>query len=1189
MHSPLFTVPAFLDQTTSVEALLDDGCNTYAVIEEQAAKAAGLLRFRLNRPVNAASYSDQLAGVIREAAMIKILDVGGGKSRRVFAYIVPKIVGEHQLILGRPWRIAEDAIVDSSKETLHIRKTGVTIRNQELAKARQELDAKQISAVAFQFLIKRTKRKRKAEAFAISIADIDKALQGKSQGDLKKLPSWIQDFRKLFDRKEAETLPPNRLGIDHQITLEASNGAQPILPASRLYGMSREMLLVLRKTLTELLSKGFIRVSSSSAAAPVLFVKKPGGGLRFCVDYRALNAITRKDRYPLPLIQETLSKISKAQWFTKLDIIAAFNRIRMAPGHEHLTAFTTRYGLFEWLVTPFGLAGAPSTFQRYVNKVIEPFMDIASAYVDDILIFSEGGPRKHQEHVRQVLRALQAAGLQLDIEKCEFAAQSTKYLGFIIDAGKGYRMDPEKVQAILKWERPTSAKGARGFLGFANFYRDFIQDFSKIVQPIHKAINRKERFQFDNQAISAFQYLKQMFTRAPALANYDPEKETVVDCDASGYVTGGVLMQYDTKGMLRPVAFYSKKMTPAECNYPIHDKELLAIVRALQKWKTELKPLGRFLVRTDHKNLRYFARNQPLNERQARWAAELSEYTFHIEYVKGSENVLADALSRRDQDMPKDATDDRLKERVARILDPSQFINSASIAPVTAEVQSDETSLEQWNQAAEVDEVYQEILQAVRSQERSLPTHLRHLKLSITDFTENEGRLRWRDRLWVPDSEPLRTALMQEAHDSALAGHPGSNQLKGMISRKYFWPGQSKDIARFVQNCNSCGRNTVWRSRKQGLLRPLPIPDRIWSEISMDYITDLPETKDGNKHVLVVVDRLLKHPLWIPMKDLEGETLARALITHYIGHHALPTSITSDRGAQFVQGVWGNLCKILGIKQRLSTAYHPETDGSTERMNQVLEEYLRHFGSYYQDDWDQWLPIGQIAIAARDSASTGISPFFITHGYHPNLGTSIKLPEPPSTKGSARNSPVQAAEAIIRKIQDCVQFAQVAMASAQERQRQAADKNRDPAPRYQPGDRVWLDMRNIRFDPSRKRKLCEQHRQFTVIEAIGPNATRLNTPTGMHNVVNNSLLRHAANSPFPSQQQVDTQPQPIIVDEHEEYELQEILKERSRRVRGRGPPQRQYLCRWKGYADPTWEPEEYVKDTQALENFEAIR
>jgi hypothetical protein len=229
--------------------------------------------------------------------------------------------------------------------------------------------------------------------------------------------------------------------------------------------MSREMLLVLRKTLTELLEKGFIRVSNSPAAAPILFVKKPSGGLRFCVDYRALNAISRKDRYPLPLIRETLSQISRAKWFTKLDVIAAFNKIRIAPGYEWLTAFNTRFGLFEWLVTPFGLAGAPSTFQRFINMTLQEFQDFVSAYVDDILIFTDGSREEHEQKVAKVLQRLEEAGLHLDIDKCEFSVRSTKYLGFIISAEEGIKMDPDKVKAILEWERPGSVKGIRSFGG----------------------------------------------------------------------------------------------------------------------------------------------------------------------------------------------------------------------------------------------------------------------------------------------------------------------------------------------------------------------------------------------------------------------------------------------------------------------------------------------------------------------------------------------------------------------------------------------------------------------------------------------------------------------------------------------------------------------------------------------------
>jgi hypothetical protein len=213
--------------------------------------------------------------------------------------------------------------------------------------------------------------------------------------------------------------------------------------------MSRDELLVLRTTLTDLLDKGFIRVSNSLAAAPVLFVKKPGGGLRFCIDYCSLNQITRKDRYPLPLIYETLRTIGQAKWYTKLDVAAAFYRIRIAEGDEWMIAFRTRYRLYEWIVTPFGLANALSTFQRYINWVLRDYLDnFCSVYIDDILIYSEGSKSYHQDLVRKVLQRLRDAGLQIDINKCEFKVKSTKYLGFIIEAGQGVRIDPEKVRAI---------------------------------------------------------------------------------------------------------------------------------------------------------------------------------------------------------------------------------------------------------------------------------------------------------------------------------------------------------------------------------------------------------------------------------------------------------------------------------------------------------------------------------------------------------------------------------------------------------------------------------------------------------------------------------------------------------------------------------------------------------------------
>jgi hypothetical protein len=322
--------------------------------------------------------------------------------------------------------------------------------------------------------------------------------------------------------------------------------------------MSEDELLVLRKFLQENLDKGFIRASTSLAASPVLFARKPGGGLRFCVDYRGLNAITIKNRYPLPLIRETLAQLSQAKYFTKLDVVAAFNRIRIKAGQEWMTAFNTRYGLFESLVMPFGLSNAPATFQAYINETLRPFLDIfCTAYIDDVLVYSND-LATHKLHVQSVLQALQDAGLQLDVKKCEFDQTEVKYLGMIIST-EGVRMDPDKVDAIVNWEAPINVKDVQAFLGFSNFYRRFIRGFSRIVRPLVSLTKKDAKFNWTATCQEAFQTLKSLFTSAPILRHFDPSKETIVECDASDFVSSGILSQYDSDGTLHPVAFMSKK------------------------------------------------------------------------------------------------------------------------------------------------------------------------------------------------------------------------------------------------------------------------------------------------------------------------------------------------------------------------------------------------------------------------------------------------------------------------------------------------------------------------------------------------------------------------------------------------------------------------------------------------------
>ena len=344
--------------------------------------------------------------------------------------------------------------------------------------------------------------------------------------------------------------------------------------------MSKDQLLVLRKTLTELLDNGFIRVSNSPAAAPIIFVKKPGGGLRFCIDYRRLNEISRKDSYPIPRIDETLRTIVAAKYISKVDVIFAFHRIRVKDSDEWKMAFNTHFGLYEWLVIPFGLTGVPATFQRYINWVLRDELDICcSAYIDDVVIYNDT-QKEHRSAMLRIIRKLADAGLQLDFDKSEFEGGIIKYLGYLIETGRGLQADLGKLEAIRKWELPTKVRGVRGFLGFCNYYRQFIDGYSKIAEPLTRLTRTDQPFHWTLECQHAFEQLKDKLIKTPLFVKWTPGLETAIECDSSRYAVGGTLMQ-KMKGLWHPVAYFLKKLNPTESNYSIHDKEMLAIIRCL--------------------------------------------------------------------------------------------------------------------------------------------------------------------------------------------------------------------------------------------------------------------------------------------------------------------------------------------------------------------------------------------------------------------------------------------------------------------------------------------------------------------------------------------------------------------------------------------------------------------------------
>ena len=1190
-----------------VSAFVDSGCLCDATISPSASAELPKIRVRTRR---LEQVTDGPSAKIEHVALIA-MDIEGHREN-VHAYVIP---GQHEdVILGKGWLSKHDASVRPATEEVVVRRPWrATLKTRQV-----RTDVREISTAALRAYRARMMKNTPEPAqriFAATLQDLEKALTPKKHGDpLKECPTWLRPVVEAFDRDRAKELPPHRTGLDYEVNLLDD----AIVPAMPLYSMSKDELLVLRKTLYELLDQGFIRASSSGAGAPVIFVKKPGGGLRFCVDYRGLNAVTKKDSYPLPRIDETLREISQAKWVSKVDVISAFHRLRIKAGHEERTAFRTRLGSYEWLVTPFGLAGAPAAFQRFINSVLQKWLDNGcSAYADDVSIYSNGTREEHRTLVKAIVKALGDAGLQLDWDKSQFEATEIKYLGYVVRPGVGLKADPEKVKAIQEWEAPKNVRGVRSFLGFGNFYRQFIDRYSELAAPLTALTKKDLKFVWSEEANHAFKRLKRAFVEAPLLTTYDPTKSTVIEADCSGWALGGAFMQRGDDQLLRPVAYHSRKLGPAEVNYPIHDKEMLAIHDCIRAWSAMLR--GRtFEVWSDHKNLVHFQNKQMLAERQRRWAYELSEYDFRIIHKPGVTQAQSDALSRREQDMPQDAEDDRIKSRDFRMLEGDQDRGLVVVAKArttdgpctdpplvaakgwvsnaddggTAATDNDlaedhptppfddDELCALWKEALKAHGRYWEARRAVRNRDKAFPKEWK-MAWQITECTvDTAGRLQWRNRTWVPFYEPLRTGLIQRVHDSPLAGHPGRELTRDLVAREYCWPGLTEDVRRFVGNCQTCGKGKVWREQKRGLLKPLPVPERQWQELAMDFIVDLPSSR-GFTNILGVTDRLTKSMVLIPMTTMTAEDVADAMMRHVFAHHGLPRAIVSDRGPQFVSLMWRTVCRNLDITQRLSTAFHPETDGAQERSNQEIEVYLRAFSSFSQDNWASTLPTAQLALNNRTSASTGFSPFFLTHGFHQDT----VIPDRTEDVGSDV-SPATRGHQWLDKQRDATAFAQAAMAIAQENQERHTNRSRQAAERFTVGDRVWLRLKNVKTSRPSK-KLDWLALPYTVLASVGSHAVRLDTPPGVHPVFHVSLVKHARNDPLPSQVIDDTEPPPISPqhadDNHGEgeYTVEKIL---AHRKRGRGY---QLLVRWTGYAEPTWEPLIQLDSTEALDAYEA--
>ena len=950
------------------------------------------------------------------------------------------------------------------------------------------------------------------------------------------IPPELMEFSDVFRKPTRKDLPKHSK-YDHKFELFDETDLPPARP---IYSLAPSEKDVLRGYTKEALECGWIIPSKSPIASPIFFVSKKDGGLRPCVDYRGLNTRTKKNKFPLPLISELLARLTSKTRFTKIDLRNAFHQVRIYPGQEWLTAFRSFLGHFEYQVMPFGLTNAPAVLQNMMNDKFSDMRDFVVIYLDDILIFSDS-ETIHLDHVKRVLRRLRENNLIAKLEKCFFFLDSVEFLGFIVSKD-GVSLAADKLSKIRDWPRPQNQLELRSFLGFCNYYRDAVRGYSDLATPLTSLTKKSlAKFEWTDENVQSFKDLKKAILEAPTRPHPDHDKEFILETDASDFALAAVLLQKNKDGKLLPVLFHSRKFNQAERNYSVYDRELLAIVEAFTTWRHYLiAATDPIKIYTDHNNLVYFSRRRPLSPRHSRWVQILSSYSFVIIYRPGSENVLADPLSRHPS--------------YALTPEERDVQNLLTLIPEDKFLQFPPDTLKNFSQASSK---AMTLRSAVKAPAETIipqgnPATQEGSSLSNEDLSEEDEPEEIFNRTEVSDPK-VRLKILQSRHDSPLGGHFGQMKTFELIHRDFKWKGLRKDVKKFVSTCEVCQRCKKGRHLPYGLLMPLAPPKMPWISISLDFIVGLPES-EGYNAVLVVVDRFTKMAHFIACTDkTDAAMTANFLISYIFKLHGLPDEIISDRGPQFKARLWKQVLQSLKITRKLSTAYHPETDGQTERINQILEQYLRCYINYSQDNWFPLLSLAEFAY--NNGPNDRGSPFFLNYGYHPRMDFLTKN-VPPGVPPSLDAKKLELIRARAHQI----------LLRAAENSKKYSDRRRKDA-QFRIGQDVFISTANMSTNRPSKKLDYKKIGPYPIIAKINDVAFKVKLPRNMriHPVFHVSLLEPAFADPDPNRKRPP--PPPLLIDAEFEYVVEGILDSRYFRNK------LQYLVKWQGFSqqESTWE------------------
>ncbi|KAK1617425.1 hypothetical protein QYE76_022942 [Lolium multiflorum] len=848
----------------------------------------------------------------------------------------------------------------------------------------------------------------------------------------------MTEFGDVFPEEVPAGLPPLR-GIEHQIDLIP--GAS--LPNRAPYRTNPEETKEIQKQVQALLDKGYIRISLSPCAVPVILVPKKDGTWRMCVDCRAINNITIRYRHPIPRLEDMLDELSGAAVFSKIDLRSGYHQIRMKEGDEWKTAFKTKFGLYEWLVMPFGLTNAPSTFMRLMNHVLRDFIGkFVVVYFDDILIYSRN-ESDHTIHIRHVLQVLRDNKLYGNLEKCTFCKDKVIFLGYVVSQ-HGVEVDESKIEAIQNWPTPMNVSQIRSFHGLAGFYRRFVPNFSTIAAPLNDLTKKGVVFEWGAAQDHAFDELKRLLTSAPLLALPDFNKQFEIECDASGIGIGGVLMQEG-----RPIAYFSEKLSGAKLNYPIYDKELYALIRVLEVWQHYLWP-KEFIIHSDHEALKYLKAQSTLHKRLAKWVEFIESFPYIIKHKKGKDNIVADALSRK-----------------------NMLLTQLDVKIPGLEILCD---------------LY------ATDHDFAEPYRLCALGKAWEKYHIHDGFLFRANKLCVPESS-VRLLLLQESHAGGLMGHFGREKTLLMLADHFYWPKMRRDVDRYVKRCITCNKSKS-KLKPHGLYTPLPAPTTPWEDISMDFVLGLPRTKRGHDSIFVVVDRFSKMSHFIAChKSDDASHIANLFFREIVRLHGVPKTIVSDRDVKFMSYFWKTLWRKLGTKLLFSTTCHPQTDGQTEVVNRTLSQLLRSMIKKNLKEWEECLPHVEFAYNRAVHSTTELCPFEVVYGFKPITPLDL-LPLPIHERVNMEAS----------KRADFVKKIHVKTKELIEKKGKsnAARKNmKRKEMLFKPGDLVWVHFRKDRFPQLRKSKLKPRGAgPYKVLAKINDNAYSIDLPEDEFGVSN---------------------------------------------------------------------------------------